>query len=1100
MKLVIILITVACLQVSASALAQKITLNEKDAPLEKIFNDIKEQTGCNFFYEHNILNGTPKVTINVKDANLRDVLNQCLANQSLVYTIAGNNIGVKKKENQSTQTQAPQPSKDVTGQVTTKQGIPLNGASVFIKRTQTGTLTDAKGMFTIRNVNSDDILIVSYIGYKRANITIGDNAVFNIVLEEATNALDQVVVQAYGTTTRRLNTGDIATVSAAEIERQPVMNPLIALQGKVPGVDVTTNNGYASAPVRIEIRGRSVIDDQQPSEPLYIIDGVPLTVLNISGNNYASGSSGFNQGITGPAGGQSPFFSVNPQDIESITVLKDADATALYGSRGANGVIIITTKKGKAGKTQLDFNLNHGESLITQRYNLLNTQQYLMMRNEAFKNDETVNGLNSQTTKNTGNAYDILTWDNSRYTDWQKVYWGGTGHTTDAELSLSGGDKENTFRIGSGYNYSTGIMQRSGGDQRGSLQFNYHHTGQNQRLSLDLTSMYSYTQSKLIAVGGGVLESPDAPAIFNSQGNLNWAGWQPVPDQLNNWGSLFQPYTGTVGFLNSQLALKYQIAKGLTFSSTFGYSTSHGQNSLLTEIASQNPINATPYGSSRFSNTNLTTTIVEPQLEYKRIVGRDGKLNVMVGASTQSVSEDANIELGDGYINDNLLNSLVNAPNTTSQNSFGNYKYAGVFGRINYNWADEYLLNLSFRRDGSSRFGPGHQYGNFWAVGAAWIFTEEKWFKDNLSWLSLGKLRGSYGLTGNDLIGDYGYLTQWSAVGNNSQTYQGNPYYIPLGHANPNLHWETNRKLEGAIELGFFKDRITLNFDWYQNRCGDQLVYFPLPIATGFGEVMQNSPALVQNTGTELVLTGKIIDQKDFSWSTSFNIGVNSNKLIAYPNLAQSPYATLFDIGKSLSNRRLLHYTGIDPQTGQYTFEDKNHNGTIDYQYNNGNNDLYTKDLAPKFFGGLATDFRYKGWSLNLFFIFKKQELRSAAYQGYPGSVNSNESVAVLNAWQKPGDQTQFARYTQSPQQSDLLFAYSDGVYSDGSFIRLQNASLAYDLPENWIHKIGIRKCSLYARGQNLFTLTKYDGDPQVPGLGALPIATTFIIGLKFTL
>jgi len=1103
MRLIIVLLTTAIMQVSAGSYAQRITLNEKNASLSTLFKEIRKQSGFDFLYDRSVISKSKPVDIQVKDASLEEVLNACFAGQPLTYTIENKIVVVKEKEPSlfDKLKNALTPPKDITGQVTTKQGVPLNGASVYIKRTQAGTLTDAKGNFTVRKVNPEDILLISYIGYKTANITIGDKTVFNIVLEEATNSLDQVVVQAYGTTTQRLNTGDIATVTAAEIERQPEMNPILALQGKVPGVIVTPTSGYASAPVKIEIRGRSVIDGGQPSEPLYIIDGVPLTVLNLGNSNYASGSTGFTQGITGPAGGQSPFFSINPQDIESITVLKDADATAIYGSRGANGVIIITTKNGQAGKTQLDFDMYHGESMVTGRYDLMNTQQYLMMRNEAFKNDQTTYGLNSQTTENTGNAYDILTWDNSRYTDWQKVYWGNTGQTTDAQLSLSGGTKQDIFRISSSYHYETGILSRSGADQRASIQFSYTHTSLDQRLTLSLKSTYSYTQSDLIGVGSGVLEAPDAPAIFNSQGNLNWAGWEPVPNQLNNWGTLFEPYSATTGFLNSQLNLKYQILKGLQFVAQFGYSTMHGQNDELTEIASQNPINATPYGSSIFSNTNLNNSIVEPQLEYNQILGRNGKLAVLVGASSQSISEDANQDNGSGYINDNLLSSLQNAPITTSYNSFGNYKYAGLFGRINYNWADKYLLNLSARRDGSSRFGPGHQYGNFGAVGAAYIFTEEKWFKDNLSWLSFGKLRGSYGLTGNDQIADYGYLTQWSAIGGSNFQYQGNPYYYPINHANPNLHWQTNAKLEGALELGFFKDRITMDVDWYRDRCGDQLVYAPLPILTGFSLVLENSPALVQNEGVEARLTGKIIDHKDFTWSATFNIGDNRNKLIAFPNIAQTSYAAIYDIGQSLSIKRLLHYTGIDPQTGQYTFEDKNHNGTIDYQYNNGNNDLYDKDLAPPFDGGISTDLRYKGWQLNLFFYFKKQELPNASYQLYPGYINVNESVAVLNAWQKPGDQTQFARYTQSPQLSDYLFSLSDGIYTDGSFIKLQNASLSYDLPERWAHRVGIRKCSIYARGQNLFVLTRYDGpDPSAYGLGTLPLPKIVTVGLKFML
>jgi len=1100
MKLVTILITAACLQVSATAVAQKITLSEKDASLEKVFNDIKKQTGYIFFYENDVLKGTSKVTIDVKNEELPDVLNLCFKNQPLAYTIAGNTIGVKKKETAIQEQTKPQANKDITGQVLTKQQIPLVGASVIVKRTQSGTLTDVKGNFVLRDIFSDDVITITYIGYKPLSFTVGDKTVFNLTLEETTNSLDQVVVQAYGQTSQRLNTGNIGTVTSAQIEKQPNMNPLLALEGQVPGVVVTQTNGYASSPLKIEIRGRSQIDAGQPSDPLYIIDGVPLTVLNLDGSNYVTGSAGFTQAsnFTGPAGGQSPFFSINPQDIESISVLKDADATAIYGSRGANGVIIITTKSGKAGKAKVDLNIYEGASEITGRYPLLNTQQYIEMRQEAFKNDQTTYGLIPGFTIPDGQtAYDLLTWDANRYTNWQNTLWGNIGHTTDAELSLSGGDALNTYRVSGSYHHETSILSRSGADQRGSGQFNFTHKSPNQKFTLSLTSLYSFTQSNLLSVGGNVLEAPDAPAVFNSEGNLNYAGYQPVPTSVSAWGSLFQPYVAQTGFLNSQLSLKYQIIKGLDFSTQFGYSTVHVNNSSLVPIISQYPRRNTT-GNSQFGVSSSTNTIVEPQLNYKTII-KKGELNILLGASTQDVGTSSDYLYGTGYLNDNLLKSINNAPISTVRDGYAQYKYAAAYARLNYNWEDKYLINMTARRDGSSRFGPGKQYGNFGAVGAAWIFSQESLIKDNLSWLSFGKVRASYGITGNDQIGDYGYLTTWTT---SFGPYEGIPAYYPTKHANPNLEWETNKKLEVAIDLGFFKDRITTELSWYRNICGNQLVAEPLATITGFDFVQANLPATIQNTGLEFLLKGKIIDKKDFAWSASFNIGYNRNKLLAFPGLAQSPYASTFTIGEPLNMVRVLHYTGVDPLTGQYTFEDKNHDGKISLNYNNGNNDLYNKDLSIPFDGGFTTEFRYKSFEASLFFNFRKQQLRNAIYtSGLPGSVELNQSIAVLNRWQKPGDQSEFARFSTSGSITDTYFTRSDGIYGDGSFIRLKNASISYSLPKLWVNKIGLTECKIYARGENLLLLTKYEGlDPETPGLGALPPAKIFTIGLQFEL
>jgi len=1099
MKLTAVIFLSACLSVSAAGLGQKVTLSEKNARLDSIFHLIEKQTGYSFYYKVELLANTKPVDIQVQDASLDETLQKLFTNEALVYTIVDRVIVVKEKSPSDPAGDVNQnvPPHEIRGHVTTAKGIPLAGANVIIKRTKKGTQTNVRGEFTLANVYPDDILTISFIGYKTQIVKVSGGVEFPIVMAEATDELDKVVVQAYGTTTQRFNTGNIGTVTAAEIERNPVMNPLEALQGRVPNVIVSTDNGYASAPVRVEIRGRSVIDGSQPSEPLYIVDGVPLTVLNLNGDSYASGSTGFTQGgLSGPAAGQSPFFSINPNDIESITVLKDADATAIYGSRGANGVIIVTTKSGKPGKAKFDLNVYHGASVATGRYGLLNTQQYLAMRREAFKNDQAVYGVvPGFTVPDAGNAYDMVVWDTTRYTDFQKLYWSGTGQITDLDMSLSGGDRQNTFRIGGSYVNQKEITSRGGGNQRGSVQFNYAHKSVDQRFAVSLTTMYTYVSVDLINVGGSVLEAPDAPAVFNSEGTLNWAGWAPNTGGLAPFANLYQPYNGKTGFLNSSLNVQYEILKGFTFSTRVGYSTSHLSNMYLTPIISQNPINANPTGTSQFSNSNSYNTVAEPQLEYKTLLGK-GKLSILAGASRSAAYSDGSSSTGYGYQNDNLLRSLVNAPIKTASNGSAQYSYGGLFARFNYNLGDELIVNLSARRDGSTRFGPGKQYGNFWAVGAAWIFTEQAWFKNHLPVLSFGKLRASYGLTGNDQIANYGYLTQWSSV--NGIPYQGTSGYVPLQHANPDLHWETNKKLEGALDLGFFRDRLTVELVWYQNRCGDQLVTFPLPMVTGFANVFSNSPALVQNTGHEMTLRARIIDHKNFTWSAYFNIGYNRNKLVSYPNFSQSPFVSTLQIGQSLSIRQLLHFTGVDPQTGQYTVQDKNHDGQITDYYNKGNNDFYVKDMAPPYSGGFGTDLRYKGLQLNLFFYFIKKLVYSGNLNGVPGNLEMNQSVDVLNRWQKPGDHAKFARFTTQNQASDSYFAESDGVYTDGSYLRLRNASLSYDFQAPWVKKAGMQQCMIYARGENLFTLTHFNGlDPAQPGLGAMPSAKTFTLGIQ---
>lgn len=1073
-----------------------VTIHEKNAPLIKILKEIRQQTGMGYGGQALNMNSGVPVTLSVKDAPLAEVLDRIFQPQPFTYEIVGQIIVVKPKgpadRAETGGSGKPEKPVRIRGIVYNESGQPLSGANVTIMETQKGTITNAKGEFDLGAVTQGNTILISFIGYAPQKIRVTADANPRIYMAVAKNELDKVVIQAYGTTTERLNTGNIATVTAAQIERQPAMNPLTALEGQVPGVVVTQTSGYASAPFKIEIRGRSTIDPSIPSEPLYIIDGVPLTILE-SGNAgaYSSGSVGVTQnGFLGPATGQSPFFSINPGDIESMTVLKDADATAIYGSRGANGVIIITTKKGKAGKTRLDVNAYQGENAVTQHFSMMNTRQYLTMRREALKNDNIAPTIS--------NAYDLLTYDTTRYTDWQKALWGNRGHTTDVQTALSGGDQQTTFRLSGAYHRETSILTASGADQRGSVQFNLTHKSQDQRLTLSFTNMYTYSESNIAYSPGSATIAPDAPAFFTAPRQLNWNGWGLQANLLQSYaGPLLNTYDAKTGLLNSEVNLKYDIVKGLSVKTQVGYSTIHNTQAGATPIAAQNPMNS-PYGSATFGNNNVSNAIVEPQIVFDQRVSK-GKLEALAGGSYQALSTTGNSITGTGYDNDNLLGSIGNAGEKNAFDVYLQYHYVAGFGRINYNWEDKYIINVSGRRDGSSRFGPGKQFGNFGAVGVAWIFTQENWFKDHLQLLSFGKLRGSYGITGMDNIGDYQYLSRWSSQG--TFPYNGTPSFSPLYLSNPDLQWQTNKKLEGAITLGFLKDRFTIEAVLYRNRCGNQLTDYLLPYLTGFSSVTENLPALVQNSGWEMTIRAKLIDKPKFSWTANFNLGVNRNKLLAFPNLAKSPYASYYVVGQSLNIKKYLHYTGVDPLTGQYTFQDRDHNGSINPIPQPGqSNDLYNRDMSIKFDGGFGTGLRYRSWQLDLFFRFRKQEVPASLSQS-PGEPDNNQSTLLLNRWQKPGDHARFARVTTQPQLTDQFFyEFSDAVLSDGSFIRLQNVSLTYDFPVAWAKKFGMQGCRLYARGQNVFLLTKYEGiDPDSPSFGLLPPDKIFVGGIQFT-
>lgn len=1095
MRLLAILMLAACMQVSARGYSQNITLSVKHASLEAVLNEIKKQSGYQFFFSESTLAKSNPVTLEVKDQSIEEVLKKCFEGQPFTYAVVLNTVVIKDKLPELSLAGAENPDNGIRGRVINSAGEPLAYANITVKRTKKGTITDANGFFTLKNVLPEDELIVSYIGYKNFSIRAGNgNEQLNVILEAARDELDAAVVQAYGTTTQRLTTSNIGKVTAAEIERQPVSNPLLALQGRVAGLDIVRTSGWANAPVKVELRGRGTIDPQFTSDPMYIIDGVPLTILEIGGfSKYQSGSTGLFQninGFVGPAGGQSPLFGLNPLDIESIEVLKDASATAIYGSRGANGVILITTKKGKAGKTAFNLNITEGIDRATRFYEVLNTQQYLAVRREALKND----GY----TANSSNAYDLVLWDTTRYTDWQRALYGHSGKKTNVYASLSGGDAYNKFAISAGYGHSTNILTVSGANQVASVLLNVSHSSRNQRFNVSVTGIYSSTKVDMKQLPGNFLMAPNAPPIFDSIGNLNFAGWggeNSIARRAYPFTGLKSPYVSTSNALNGALTISYQPVKGLSLTTSMGYNNTRADLKNYALIASQDPL-YDPTGSSNIAHNINMNWIIEPRLSYSTVIGK-GSLNTLIGGTFNKTTTEGEFVNGVGYTSDALIYSMSNAQTIYGTDSYAEYKYAAVYGRLDYGWDKKYILELSGRRDGSSRFGSGRQYGNFGSVGVGWILSAESWFRKFLRVISFAKLRGSYGTTGNDAAGDYKYLTRWTGT----IPYNGNPGLIPTQHANPYFQWQVNKKLEGAIDVAFIKDRIHLLVVYYRNRCGNQLVSFPIPAFTGFNNVYANSPALVQNTGWEFSLSANIIRTKDFDFSINANASFNKNKLVAYPDFQRSPYVGKLIIGQPLNITRLLHATGVDPLTGQYMFADKNHDGKITYDANGKqSDDTYVYYLDPKF-GGMGMDFRYKGFSANLFFIFKRQIGKNSLLVGnFPGTI-STQPVSVLSPhWQKPGDITNAAAYTTQPAGNYGYYRYnSDGTFTDASYIRLSNISLNYQLPSSYIKKIGLQSCVLFVNTQNLFTITRYKGiDPETQNFGSLPPFKTIVGGINF--
>ena len=1095
MKITAVLLLAACLHASARTDGQAVTLKVKNAPLKEVFRAIQQQTGLDVLVDEALLQKAGRVTLDVRDMPVPQVLNICLKNEPLTYTIVDGRIVVKPAPTvvfQPTVTTPPLPPPPITIKVFDEEGAPLAGATVSIKKSKNTGVTDAEGVVTL-NVSNGSVLSISFVGFETQSVTISSqNSSISIVLKRSTSAMEEVLLnKGYYTEKQRLSTGNVSKVTAKDIERQPVSNPLAALEGRVPGMIVTQTTGVPGGAFKIEIRGRTAIDRTiTDDQPLFVIDGVPYAPNNGYFNTQLSaiGNPTNSSSATSP-GGISPFSNINPLDIESIEVLKDADATSIYGSRGANGVVLITTKKGIAGKTRLTFSTNNGISNVTRRVQMMNTREYLNLRRIAFKND----GV----TPNLTNAFDFKIWDTTRYTDMNKLLTEQTAHNNSAQLNLSGGNNQTQFMIMGSFNRETTVSPGDLANRRITVGFNMSHVTVDQKFKVTLSTNYGSGKNNQIYNDLSV-STKIAPnfRIYDEQGKLAW-NEGGITSYINPLAYLNRTYEAKSSNLVSNLQFSYKLGQYLQVRTSAGFNTTNINETGLNPETAQNPASQTNR-SSAFDRGTFNSWIIEPQVEYKRPLA-GGQVTALIGASWQDTrNENANIS-GNGYSSDELMRSTTGAVTIAASTSSSQYRYQAGFARINYNYFDRYLVNLSARRDGSSRFGPGKRFANFGAIGAAWIFSNEALFK---AWhfLSFGKLRASYGTTGNDKITDYQFLDTWITT----TTYNGAPSLYPNKLFNPDYHWEGTSKAELALELGFFQDRISTSVAYYNNRSSNQLVQYRLPRTTGFANVIANFPALVENAGLEFTVTSTNIQKAGFSWSTSANITVPKNRLLSFPGLSTSPYAYNYVIKQSLNVINRYKYTGVDPQTGYFTFEDVNKDGVYTIA---DNQPLGSVD--PDFYGGLQNDFRVKNIRVSFFFSFRKQLGRNyvASYSSSNrlGGQNINWPAAT-RFWQNPGDEGVLQKPTQGGSSKantnwSIFLNGSNGIYSDASFIRMKNAQVSYDLPEQWLRSHHIERLNVFLQGQNLFTITRYEvGDPETQSLLRLPPLRTFTVGLQITL
>ncbi|ATL48068.1 hypothetical protein COR50_13335 [Chitinophaga caeni] len=1098
MKLALFITIFTLAQTFAALRAQSVTFSGASVPLKQVFNAVEKQTGYAVFYSNkDILKYAKPVTIQAEHLPLLEFLDKVLLYQNIVYKVTGKTIILRVGESHSEISNdgnlpVPESLPPLNGRIVDTSGAPLYGINIRVKGKKMGTVSDANGRFSIE-VSPGDVLIFSSVGFETLEVAAADlQDGTPLVLKWSNTGLKEVTInKGYYSTTRRLNTGNVSKVTSKVIENQPVSNPLAALTGRVAGLDIVQQSGLPGTGFTIRLRGLNSVRPGA-NAPLIIVDGSAYPAGSF---NTVNGSS--------PIGyvDISPLNSLNPNDIESIEVLKDADATSIYGSRGANGVILITTKQGREGKTLVNLNASTGFAEMASKQPVLNRRQYLDMRYEAIKNDGQTIG-----TAPASSVYDLVKWDTTRSTDWQDVILGGTAQYTRAQVSLSGGNANTSFGFNAGYSRETTIMPVDLANEKYNGRLSVNHSSKNKKFTAQLGVTYGIDNNRLPgwSIASFALTLPPiAPPLYDSTGKLYWG---PTDGAYQNpLGRLQEIYDGKLSSLVSNAVLSYQIIDGLHIRANLGYNVVQNRSSSKRGQYFFNPAEWVSRGQylrqTIDMNLSNATWNIEPQIDYERKLG-PGKLNVLLGTTFQKTVGEGSYLTVQGYSDDGLMGNPAFGTIRTPNAENTKYLYNAVFGRINYNLDEKYILNLTARRDGSSRFAPGNRFGNFAAIGAAWIFSDENFIKNNVPLLSYGKLRGSYGTTGNDVIPDYGYMSLYTA---STYNFDGSIGVTPTGLANKDYSWETTRKAELALELGFFNDRIYLATSYYNNRSSNQLVNYPLPSFVGFAGVQVNMPAIVRNTGFEFELNTTNIRSKNFHWNTSFNVALPRNKLVRYDNIEGSSYANTYIVGQPLSIQKAYNFVRVDEKTGLYVWRTAAGVDTSNARALTLSDLTVPINVGKQFFGGINNSFSYKGFQLDVFFNFSKQV---GPFANFPastmrGGIANMPLDLYERRWTQPGDMTDVPKLFNNPASAAantyVGSAYNETYYTGITFMRLKNLALSYALPRNLMERWKMQSAKVYAQAQNLFTITNYKGwDPENASAN-IPLLRVVTVGIQLT-
>ncbi|MDZ7606396.1 MAG: TonB-dependent receptor [Cyclobacteriaceae bacterium] len=954
----------------------------------------------------------------------------------------------------------------ISGMVTDASGNPIPGVNIFVRGQATGTISGFDGNYKLALPAGVETLVFSYIGYITLEEPINNRSVINITLQEDTKQLEEIVVTGYGSQKKADIIGAIGSLNPAVIKDMPVVGLDQALQGQIAGVSVTQSSGTPGGGIMVRVRGNSSISSS--NRPLYIVDGIPVRDGGLSSRDF---------------GGQNDnaLSTLNPNDIESIEVLKDASAKAIYGSRAANGVVIITTKRGKADSpTTFDFDIQRGIIDPTNTIEVLNASELLTLQREALTNAG--EDPNSAGTPGVTDAVN---------TNWQDEVM-RQAVVQQYQISTRGGSDKTQFYLSAAYRDEEGVILNNR-FQRGNLTTNIDHQATD-RLTFGLNLNLARVKNKRIkgdnfldGVYNASLTSLPFYQPYDEEGNLyapGDAGYAGFPN-FNPVGQALEPRFDTYATkMLGGLYARYEILPNLTFTTRFSADytttiedqyepTTTAIGGFLQSVGQQGyGVYSTSESSVLLNNNVLNyTTSISDIHEISGLLGVEFISRISRSGSTVGIlfpSNDFTYLASSGLIIDGssyLINSGL----------------MSFFGEVNYKYKSKYLLQATVRYDGSSRFGENRKYGLFPAGSAGWRISEEEFMK-GISWLDDMKLRVSYGLTGNERIGDFRYLSTWAAV----TAYNGVPAVAPATLGNPDLGWEQTSEFNIGTDIALYEGKIQLTFDYYYNITNDLLLNELLPATTGFGSVLGNLGEIT-NEGIELTINTVNID-KVVKWTSQFNIAKNDNivKKLATDEPQFAGYSTftnnthIITPGKPLGTFWGLEFLGVDPGTGDAIYKDMNNDGQL-----TANDGTFIGDAQADYFGGFTNTILYKGFDVNIFFQYSMGNqminFGNTSLLNSGEDISNNQSREALKRWKNEGDIASIPRYEFGNTFNNR---FSSRFVEDASYIRLKNLTVGYTFDQNIISKLKVRSLRIYASGTNVWTWTNYSGaDPEVNSL-----------------